>query len=190
MEQTYEKTSYLSTADLSGHTWESTRWLERKSVIDERRCEPCEEEDGKIISVLEKEFYSIKSHLHCRCYLTPLVAIEVGYATKDGNNGVDYYLYFQRSLPDYYITKDQAEKLGWKRKQGNLSDVAPGKMIGGVPYKNKNGKLPMSNGRAWYEADINYIPGFRSTDRILFSNDGLIFVTYDHYETFFEITNR
>ena len=44
--------------------------------------------------------------------------------------------------------------------------------------------------RTWYEADINYIPGFRSTDRILFSNDGLIFVTYDHYETFFEITTR
>ena len=39
----------------------------------------------------------------------------------------------------------------------------------------------------WYEADINYTGGYRNDDRILFSNDGLIFVTYDHYETFLEI---
>lgn len=54
-------------------------------------------------------------------------------------------------------------------------------------YKNRNGKLPSKNGRVWYEADINYTGGYRNDDRILFSNDGLIFVTYDHYETFLEI---
>ncbi|MCI5801214.1 MAG: hypothetical protein MR014_03355 [Oscillospiraceae bacterium] len=34
---------------------------------------------------------------------------------------------------------------------------------------------------------MNYTWGFRGTDRILFFNDGLIFVTYDHYLTFYEI---
>ena len=56
-------------------------------------------------------------------------------------------------------------------------------------YHNRDGHLPSSAGRIWYEADINYDSkiGYRGTDRILFSNDGLIFVTYDHYHTFKEI---
>ena len=55
------------------------------------------------------------------------------------------------------------------------------------PYKNKNGHLPTASGREWIEADLNYKFGFRNDQRILFSNDGLIFVTYDHYKTFCEI---
>ena len=54
MEQAYEETSYLNTADLSGHTWESTRWLERKSIKDERRCKPCKEEHGKSFPFVSK----------------------------------------------------------------------------------------------------------------------------------------
>lgn len=50
-----------------------------------------------------------------------------------------------------------------------------------------NGHLPSAPGRIWYEADINYYEGYRGNDRILFSNDGLIFVTYDHYKTFLSI---
>nr|WP_294682284.1 ribonuclease domain-containing protein [uncultured Anaerotignum sp.] len=34
---------------------------------------------------------------------------------------------------------------------------------------------------------MNYKWGYRGNDRILYSNDGLIFVTYDHYKTFIEI---
>lgn len=49
---------------------------------------------------------------------------------------------------------------------------------------NRNGHLPSAPGRVWYEADINYSTGYRGVERILFSNDGLIFVTYDHYQTF------
>lgn len=49
------------------------------------------------------------------------------------------------------------------------------------------GRLPIALGRIWYEADINYKSGFRGSERILFSNDGLILVTYDHYRTFIEI---
>ena len=191
MEQSYEEKLYFSTADLSGHTWESTQWLERTSVKDERRCKPCEEEHGKIISVREQSNYRVESHPNCRCYLTPLTVIEAGYATKDGVNGADYWLYYNRELPGYYITKDQAKALGWNRKKGNLSEVAPEKMIGGEPYDNNNGHLPIAPGRIWYEADISYISGFRSKcDRILYSNDRLIFVTCDHYKTFYEISER
>lgn len=45
----------------------------------------------------------------------------------------------------------------------------------------------VAEGRVWYEADINYTGGYRRRHRILYSNDGLIFVTYDHYETFWEV---
>ena len=70
---------------------------------------------------------------------------------------------------------------------GNLDAVLPFKMIGGDIFHNKAKKLPEAAGRIWYEADINYTSGYRRTERILFSNDGLIFVTYDHYMTFVEI---
>lgn len=53
---------------------------------------------------------------------------------------------------------------------------------------NKAKKLPITPGRVWYEADINYEDGYRNRQRILYSNDGLIFASYDHYHTFYEIT--
>ena len=60
-------------------------------------------------------------------------------------------------------------------------------MVFGGIYYNENGKLPSAENRVWYEADINYSSGKRNEERILFSNDGLIFVTYNHYETFIEV---
>ena len=54
-------------------------------------------------------------------------------------------------------------------------------------YQNRNGHLPSRTGSQWYEADINYIRGKRNSHRVVWSNDGLIFVTYDHYQTFVEI---
>lgn len=77
--------------------------------------------------------------------------------------------------------------MGWVPKKGNLDEVAPGKMIFGGVYRNNNGHLPDAPGRIWYEADINYKWGHRNRSRVLFSSDGLMFVTYDHYETFQEI---
>lgn len=90
-------------------------------------------------------------------------------------------------LPTTYITRDTAKQLGWDPKKGNLSAIAPGKTIFGGIYRNKNGKLPSAPGRVWHEADINYTGGFRNDERVVFSNDGLMFVTYDHYYTFTEI---
>lgn len=90
-------------------------------------------------------------------------------------------------LPSNFITKAEAQGLGWNPKLGNLDVVAPGKSIGGDVFKNTEGLLPKAPGRTWYEADINYTGGFRGTDRLLYSNDGLLFKTTDHYKTFTQI---
>ncbi len=104
-----------------------------------------------------------------------------------GLDGADWWLKNYGKLPEYYLSKEEARKLGWKPQKGNLSWVAPGKMITGGVYHNDDGKLPDNLGRVWYEADIDYTSGFRNESRILFSNDGLIFITHDHYKTFYEI---
>ena len=85
------------------------------------------------------------------------------------------------------VKKKEAKKLGWKPILMNLHQVTDKGVIGGDIYRNKDGKLPSVDGRIWYEADINYTGGIRNSSRILYSNDGLVFVTYDHYFTFNQI---
>lgn len=102
-------------------------------------------------------------------------------------DGVADYLLSYKKLPDNYITKAQAQALGWVASKGNLAEVAPGKSIGGDVFSNREGRLPAKSGRTWREADINYISGFRNADRLLYSSDWLIYKTTDHYETFTRI---
>ncbi|MEW4369097.1 ribonuclease [Paenibacillus kandeliae] len=100
-------------------------------------------------------------------------------------DGVANYLrQHDGQLPCNYVTKKQAEQLGWESSKGNLATVAPGKSIGGDTFSNREGLLPKASGRKWHEADINYTSGFRGADRILYSTDGLIYKTTDHYESF------
>ncbi|HOZ85959.1 MAG TPA: ribonuclease domain-containing protein [Niabella sp.] len=87
-------------------------------------------------------------------------------------------------LPDYYITKKEAREKGWNASDGNLCEALPGRAIGGDVFGNREGNLPNASGRKWFEADLNYHCGRRNADRLLFSNDGLIYVTNDHYKTF------
>jgi hypothetical protein len=87
-------------------------------------------------------------------------------------------------LPNNFITKDQAKALGWDPKKGNLHEVAPGKSIGGDIFKNKGNPLPDAPNRVWYESDINYSSGYRGNEKLIYSNDGLIYKTTDHYKTF------
>jgi hypothetical protein len=96
----------------------------------------------------------------------------VGYVRQNGR------------LPDYYITKNKAREKGWDASDGNLCEVLPGKAIGGDRFGNREKQLPAEKGRIYYEADLNYNCGNRGSDRLIFSNDGLIFVTYNHYKTF------
>ncbi|MBQ9061414.1 MAG: ribonuclease [Eubacterium sp.] len=97
---------------------------------------------------------------------------------------VALYLHTYGHLPENYITKKQAEKLGWDNRAGNLQDVAPGKSIGGSRFGNYEGLLPDAKGRNYYECDINYEGGYRGAERIIYSDDGLIFYTADHYKSF------
>ncbi|MBR4283798.1 MAG: ribonuclease [Anaerotignum sp.] len=119
--------------------------------------------------------------------IEPMEAIRAGDGTKDGAGGADVWLKVVGKLPPNYISYSDAKKLGWNRKKGNLNQVAPGRMLTRGRCWNDDGHLPESPGRIWYEADINYKWGYRGNDRILYSNDGLIFVTYNHYKTFIEI---
>lgn len=98
--------------------------------------------------------------------------------------GVSNYIKANKTLPCNFITKSQASALGWVSSKGNLADVAPGKSIGGDVFTNREGLLPTASGRTWREADINYTSGFRNSDRILYSNDGLVYKTTDHYASF------
>lgn len=97
------------------------------------------------------------------------------------------YLFAFGELPENYITKKEAQALGWVSSEGNLWEVAPGMSIGGDRFGNYEGLLPEKKGRTYYECDIDFEGEYRNGKRIVFSNDGLVFYTDDHYESFEEI---
>lgn len=101
---------------------------------------------------------------------------------------VAVYLATYGKLPQNFLTKSRAEALGWDNRLGNLDKVAPGCAIGGNRFGNYEGALPDKQGRKWTECDINYQGGYRNGERICFSNDGLIYYSNDHYNTFTQIT--
>ncbi|TBL62323.1 ribonuclease domain-containing protein [Hafnia paralvei] len=94
------------------------------------------------------------------------------------------YLREHQRLPDFYITKKQARAEGWDASAGNLCSAVPGRAIGGDRFSNREKRLPQKAKRVWREADINYHCGRRQADRLIYSNDGLIYITRDHYRTF------
>ncbi len=110
---------------------------------------------------------------------------------KDGRyttpEDVAEYIHKFGTLPSNYITKKEAQKLGWNSKEGNLWDVTDRMSIGGDYFGNYEGLLPEANGRKYTECDVNYDGGYRGSERIIFSNDGLIFYTDDHYESFTQL---
>ncbi len=109
------------------------------------------------------------------------------YNSKDA---VALYIHLYGKLPSNYITKEEAEKLGWdggEDRGGRMSveTFAPGKSIGGDTFENKEGLLPEKEGRTYTECDVDCEgTGSRGDKRIVFSNDGLIFYTDNHYESF------
>ena len=105
------------------------------------------------------------------------------YDTKDE---VALYIHTYGHLPSNYITKKQAEELGWNG--GSLKNYAPGCCIGGDRFGNYEGLLPKANGRKYTECDIGTMNAkSRGAKRIIFSNDGLIFYTDDHYKSFTQL---
>ena len=100
---------------------------------------------------------------------------------------VALYIHTYGKLPCNFITKNEAKKLGWVSNQGNLWDVTDQMSIGGDRFGNYEGLLPDAEGRTWTECDVNYEGGYRGSERIIFSNDGLIYYTNDHYESFTQL---
>ncbi|NMB06754.1 MAG: ribonuclease [Tissierellia bacterium] len=97
---------------------------------------------------------------------------------------VALYIHLYGNLPHNYITKNDARKLGWEPSKGNLWDVTDKKIIGGDVFGNREGLLPHKEGRKYFECDVNYKGGKRGAERIVYSNDGLIYYTKDHYKSF------
>ena len=105
----------------------------------------------------------------------------------DSMEEVAVYLTLFETLPDNYLTKKQAQALGWDSRRGNLWDVAQGYSIGGDRFGNYEGQLPEKKGRRYTECDIDYNGGYRGAQRLIFSSDGLMYYTEDHYATFDEV---
>jgi len=108
----------------------------------------------------------------------PKIDVDGFYNTRDE---VALYIHTYGRLPKNYITK---QELGNRRIQ-DLWTPENKMSVGGDRFYNREGLLPKKDGRIYYEADINYNgESSRGPERIVFSNDGLIFYTADHYETF------
>lgn len=105
------------------------------------------------------------------------------YYSKDD---VALYIHTYNRLPKNFITKKEARSLGWEG--GSVEKFAQGKCIGGDRFYNNEEILPVKSGRTYTECDIDTLgKNSRGAKRIVFSNDGLIFYTENHYETFEEI---
>lgn len=163
---------------------DSCNWKRWVTHIGSRTCGYCMERNGTVLSINEE--VEIPSHPNCHCELSKNMAIAAGHATKDGKNGADYWLKHYGKLPDYYVNRTDYVAAGWRNSKPPIKWF-PDKMMFGGFYENNEGKLPNCSGRIWYEADINYYKGRRNRHRIYFSNDGLVFVSYDHGNTFYEI---
>ena len=108
-------------------------------------------------------------------------------AAMDEAQRIADYIFEYGRLPDNFIRKQEAERLGWDSRFNYLSDVAPGKSIGGDRFGNYEERLPVVPGRKYYEADCYYKSGKRNAYRIIYSNDGHVWFTGDHYSTFVEL---
>ena len=104
---------------------------------------------------------------------------------KDGiytsKEDVSKYILEFEQLPSNYITKKEATALGWKASEGNLWDVSDQKSIGGDRFGNRERILPKGN---YFEADIDYEGGYRNELRLVYTLDGEIYYTDDHYASF------
>jgi len=113
-----------------------------------------------------------------------LISEEGEYSDKEN---VALYLHNFGKLPQNYITKKEAESEGWESHKGNLHEILPGKSIGGDHFGNHEGLLPEEKGLSYHECDIDYESGGRNGKRIIYSNQGDIYYTDDHYKTFTKI---
>ena len=113
----------------------------------------------------------------------PAVLLNSAYTSRDD---VALYIHLYNHLPPNFITKSEARKCGWEGGSlEGISGIPSGSCIGGDRFGNNEGLLPKVQGRTYYECDIDtQYAKSRGAKRIVFSNDGLIYYTEDHYESF------
>ena len=100
---------------------------------------------------------------------------------------VALYLHTYGKLPKNFISKKEVEEQGFRFGEGDFGEAFPGMSVGGSRFGNYDGNLPEKSGRRYYECDIDYTGGRRNAKRLVYSNDGLIFYTEDHYKTFTQL---
>ena len=149
---------------------------ERSSVVSENLLRPEQtalfEQQGSGVDVSSDQSKETDSGL--------LPDEDGSYSAKED---VALYIHLYGKLPSNFITKKQAQQLGWSG--GSLEQYAPGKCIGGSYFGNYEGLLPSKDGRTYTECDIDSLGAeTRGAKRLVFSNDGLIYYTQDHYESF------
>lgn len=111
----------------------------------------------------------------------PLIDKDGAYNTKED---VALYIITYGCLPLNYVTKKEANAMGCD-SLGRIEDYVKHGAIGGDIFQNREGLLPKKSGRIYYECDIDtWGKTSRGAKRIVFSNDGLVYYTDDHYETF------
>lgn len=161
------------------------QWIHKN--IAKTHCFTCTSNHQRIFENNDdKPTIGADNHPFCECYYADVEQKSVGSISSKGILAPDVYLKAYGKLPDYYITKEEAMKLGWKQGK-NLAHFAPGKMIGGDIYKNKPPMLPQKEGRIWYECDVDYEINKRNSKRLYYSNDGLMFYSPDHGRTFYYV---
>ena len=129
--------SLLGIDKFNPQTSYSEQWLNWVTNFSLFTCLYCANQNGNVYNVKDKANISIPEHPNCACYLEKLLSIKAGTATIEGLNGADYWIKNYHKLPQYYLTKKEATKLGWIRFSGNLREISCDAVIGGDLYEDK-----------------------------------------------------
>lgn len=143
-----------------------------------------QETDTSQEDISEEDIQTLPQEASAKEEAAPDVSSLPEEGTYTSKEDVAAYLHQYGHLPSNYITKKEAKALGWVSSEGNLDEVAPGMSIGGDYFGNYEGLLPEADHREYHECDIDFDGTYRNAKRIIYSNDGLIYYTEDHYETF------
>ena len=159
---------------------DTTEYATDESVPDQTEEDPIRDQTDDTAEADPPEDTTVADDPEDTTGLAPAIDEEGFYYSAED---VALYLYTYGHLPENFITKSEARKLGWEG--GSVEKYAPDCAIGGDKFGNREELLPVASGRQYYECDIDtHGENSRGAKRIVFSNDGLIYYTDDHYESF------
>ena len=171
-ESTTKETTAETTKETTEATTEATKETTTEATTEETTTETSESSETTTESTTEATTEATEDDTK--------LDEEGRYTSKED---VALYIHTYWHLPTNFVTKAQARAKGWSG--GSLEDYFPGCSIGGDVFGNREGLLPKKKGRTYYECDIDTKgKSSRGAKRIVYSDDGLIYYTEDHYETF------